>query len=597
MSGNRKNKGHNPGAAAKPDAGAAGAHFDVEDALTAALAHHRAGRLDEAEAVYREILLIEPNQADALNLLGVAVQQKGDAEQAVGLIRRAIAADATEATYYTNLGSALQAAGRLDEAATVYRQALGLDPRSATAHNNLGNVLQALGRVEEAVACYRRALEIDPDYTSALSNLGNVLQKLGHLDEAVASYRKALLIKPDFALALANLGNVLHTQGKLDEAEECLRRAVEIKPDFAMAHSKLGGLLKVLERYDEAEESLNRALELAPDDFAARYNHATVHKFVAGDPEIEKLKELFELPGMSENQRNWLLFALGKVHDDIGLFAEAFSYYRQANEEKARGVNFNASRHRKQVIEIKRVFRDQRRSASGSSGEVEHVPIFVVGMSRSGKTLVESLLSQHEDVFGAGQSSEWIKAIKKVLEKHSIPESFPNCMGFLVDEQVREMGEMYMQEVCKYSPESRFFVNTKPEHYPYIGLIQQAFPFARVIYCHRDPLDNCLFIYFNRYLSSFPYFYDFRSIASYYADYREMMAHWRRLYGDRILSVRYEDLVRSPADIGAGIYEYCGLEYDPTAIRAAFTTDEIGHWKHYEPYLGPLRQALGELAR
>ncbi len=342
-SGKQKNEGLNPGTAEQPDAHAARAPSGVEEALTAALAHHRAGRLDEAEALYRTILLTEPNQADALNLLGVAVQQKGDAERAVGLIQKAIAADGTKAIYYTNLGHALHATGRLDEAVAVYRQGLALDPHSATIHNALGNALQALGRVEEAMACYRRALDIDPDYLSALSNLGNVLQKLGRLDEAVASYGKALLIQPDFATALANLGNVLHIQGKLDEAEECLRRAVEIKPDFAMARSNLGILLKARGRHEEAEESLKRAVAIDPDDALARGNLARLllllgdfgrawEHYAVRQTVRNSRRALWQKP-LPDDLRGKLLFVL----KDQGLGDEIF-FLRFAPELKRRGA-------------------------------------------------------------------------------------------------------------------------------------------------------------------------------------------------------------------------------------------------------------------
>ncbi len=154
-----------------------------------------------------------------------------------------------------------------------------------------------------------------------------------------------------------------------------------------------------------------------------------------------------------------------------------------------------------------------------------------------------------------------------------------------------------MGNLVENSPNSKLFTNTTPGNYLYIGMILQALPMAKIIYCHRDPIDNCLFVYFYRYARGQYYSHDLSNLASYYADYQDLMAHWRRLYGDRILSVRYEDLVRNPAKTGAGIYEYCGLEYDPTAVRHAFTTDEIGHWKHYEPYLDTLRQALGGLPR
>ncbi len=262
--------------------GAASDVFDVEEALKKALDHHRAGRLDEAQDLYRSVLQAEPDQADALNLLGVLVYEGGDAIEAIKLIRRAIAINAREAHYYTNLGNALHAAARLDEAVTVYRQGIALDPDMPKAHNNLGNVLLAQGKLPEALTSYRRALALDPDYLSALNNCGNALQAQGLWDEAVASYRRALMINPNFADALANLGNVLHIQGKLADAEQAMRRAIEIEPDSAMTRSNLGTLLKDLGRYEEAEESLKRALAIDPDYAPAKINLATL-LFLHGD--------------------------------------------------------------------------------------------------------------------------------------------------------------------------------------------------------------------------------------------------------------------------------------------------------------------------
>ena len=449
-------------------------------------------------------------------------------------------------------------------------------------------------------------------------------------------------------------------------------------------------------------------------------------QFTPGDPEIELLNQLLARDDVSPDNRTHLHFALGKACDAIGLYGEAFSNYRQGNEEIARQTPFDASDHRKQVTDIKRVFRDW--PAGADPGDGDPVPIFVVGMSRSGKSLTESLLSQHEDVYGAGESRAWNTALRTVLHKNGISGPFPayvesltdgqiremgeiymkevsrlspgsrfyvdtmpgnypyvglifralpsarmihchrdpvdNCLfiyfqryrlrlgkhGYsydlrnigisllsqhedvygagesrawntalrtvlhkngisgpfpayvesLTDGQIREMGEIYMKEVSRLSPGSRFYVDTMPGNYPYVGLIFRALPSARMIHCHRDPVDNCLFIYFQRYrlrLGKHGYSYDLRNIASYYAGYEDVMAHWRKLYGDRILSLPYEEMMRNPARTTARIFAFCGLGYDPGAIRAAFTTDQIGHWKHYESYLGPLRQALGRRAR
>ena len=154
-----------------------------------------------------------------------------------------------------------------------------------------------------------------------------------------------------------------------------------------------------------------------------------------------------------------------------------------------------------------------------------------------------------------------------------------------------------MDNILKNSVNARLFVNTHPGNYTHIGVIIQAFPRAKIICCRRDSMDNCLFVYFKWYAHGHHYSYDLSNIASFYTDYQDMMEHWQRLYGDRILSVRYGDLVRNPAETGARIYEFCGLDYDSATVESAFTTDEIGHWKHYEPYLDPLRQALEGLTR
>jgi tetratricopeptide (TPR) repeat protein len=358
-----------------------------------------------------------------------------------------------------------------------------------------------------------------------------------------------------------------------------------------MVHKNLGVALQMKGRPSEAEAAYRRALDLRPDYVSVHYNHAQVHRFSPGDPEIEILEELLKREDTSEEDRSYLLFALGKAHDDIGLYARAFSCYRQGNEQMRADVD--ASRQRRRISKIKEVFRDRNAPGAEDPGREGHLPIFVVGMSRSGKTLVESLLSQHEDVYGAGETPEWADAIKRVLSEHSISEPFPDCMGFLADDQIREIGERYVEAISTRSPGSRYSVNTLPGNYAYIGLILQAIPLARVIYCQRNPLDNCLIIYFQRYDTGNEYSYDLRNVASYYALYRDMMAHWQRLYGERILDVRYEEMVQAPQEMGARIYGYCGLEYDPAAIQTAFTTEEMGRWRHYEPYLGTLREALG----
>jgi tetratricopeptide (TPR) repeat protein len=564
-----------------------GAHKNLARVL------QKQGKLAEAEAAYRRTLELAPEDPEAHRNLGRVLRQQAKLDEAEAAHRCALELAPDDPKAHRSLGNALRDQGRLDEAEAACRRALQLAADDPKAHNLLAVVLQEQGKLDEAEAAYHKVIQLAPDFAKAHYNLGIALQDQGRLSEAEAAFRRTLELSPHSVPAHNNLASALVEQGRLDEAEAAYRRALELEPDFAeLLHANLARVLSKQGKLDEAEAAYRRAIDFKPDFVHGHIQYATIRKFCRGDPEIEALTRLLEREDVAGDQRISLLFALGKVHDDIGLYAEAFSYYRQANEEKARELPFDPARHRRRIEEIEKVFRDRGISVRGDSGNADRVPVFVIGMSRAGKTLVESLLSQHKDVYGAGETHEWGNALRWVLDKYAIPDLFPDCMRLLGDSQIREIGEKYTKEISKLSSKSRFFVNTIPGNFVYIGLIFQAMPWAKIIYCFRDPRDQCLTVYFKNYAHGNGYSRSLRRAASYYADYQEMMAHWLELYGDRILSVRYEELVRDPTQTGARIYDYCGLDYDPAQIRAEFTADEIGRWKPYEPHLGELIVAL-----
>ncbi len=233
--------------------------------LRNALQHHQAGRLTEAERIYRQILAIDAHQPDSLHLLGMIAYEGGAHEAAVDMIRQAIAIDGKQAAYHSNLATVLRAQGNLDEAAACCKRALALNPGLVEVHTNFGNILQAQGKLDEAVACQQRALALKPDCAEAYYNLGIARQAQSKLDEAVACYERALTLKPDYAEAHGNLGTALQAQGKLDEAVASYERALALKPDYAKAHGNLGIVLQAQDKLDEAVACYERALALKPD--------------------------------------------------------------------------------------------------------------------------------------------------------------------------------------------------------------------------------------------------------------------------------------------------------------------------------------------
>ena len=264
----------------------------IKEMLGEALGHHQAGRLEEAEQLYRQILAIDPRHADALHLLGMIEFQVGRLEAAADLIRRAIAIHGKGASYYANLGTVLQAQGKLDEAEAMYRQSLALKPQLAEVHMNLANVLQAQGKLDESIVCYERALTLKPDSAETLNNLGNARQEQGQLDAAIACYERALEIKPDYAEVYYNLGNAHRFLSKLDEAVAYYRRALDIKPEYPEAYYNLGNVLREQGKVNEALAQFGRALELRPEYAQASFGEALAQlvngEFAAGWVNFEK---------------------------------------------------------------------------------------------------------------------------------------------------------------------------------------------------------------------------------------------------------------------------------------------------------------------
>ncbi len=303
----------------------------ISEALAIAIQHHQAGRLQAAEQIYRQILAVEPNHADAWDLLGVIAHQVGKHEVAVEYIARAVGLNENSAAFHNNLGGAYRALRRIPEALACFRRALELKPDYAEAHNNLGAGLYDRGKPDEAVTCYRRALELKPDYADAHYNLGVALNDQGKLDEVVTCYRRALELKPDYAEAHNNLGAALNGQGKLGEAATCYRRVVELKPDYAEAHNNLGAALNGQGEVDEAVACYRRALELKPDFAIVHHNLGVALKGQGKlDEAVACYRRALELePNYAKAHGN-----LGIALNEQGKLDEAVACHRRALELK-----------------------------------------------------------------------------------------------------------------------------------------------------------------------------------------------------------------------------------------------------------------------
>jgi tetratricopeptide (TPR) repeat protein len=609
-------------------------------ALQDALAHHRAGRLGEAEAIYREILETDARHADSLHLLGMIENQRGHDDAAVELIRQAIAINPNVAAYHSNLGTILQAQDKLEEAAACFERAMALQPDWAEVHGNLGNVLQSQGRLEEAAACQERALALKPALPEAHSNLGNIRQAQGRLDEAVACYERALALQPDYADAHNNLGNTLATQDKIDSAIAHYERALALKPDWAYAHNNLGNALVIENRIDDARKHYERAIALKPDyanaynnlgnifkeqgnfqDAMAQYeraiainpdyveahlNRAEIESFAPGDPDLQALEALAGRNNLPESKAVYVHFALAKALDDIGDYARAFEHFRTGNALKRRQIHYEERAVLGLFERIASVFdRGLFRRFEGQ-GNPSQVPVFVLGMPRSGSTLIEQILAGHPQIHGAGELT--------ILEKME-PSGFPESVADLDAAVLHQLGESYLSRLPEVADGKVRIIDKLLGNFLRIGLIHLMLPNARIIHVSRHPADTCFSCYSKLFTFGLYFSYHLAELGRYYRAYSELMAHWRSvLPPGAMLEVAYEDVVDDLEGQARRLIHYCDLPWDDRCrsfhktnrpvrtasavqVRRPLFRSSLGRWRRYAANLGPLLDELPLLGR
>jgi tetratricopeptide (TPR) repeat protein len=584
----------------------------ISEALAIAIQHHQGGRLQAAEQIYRQILQAEPNQADAIHLLGVIAHQMGEHEVAIGCIQRAIGLDGRASAYHNNLGEAYRALGRMPEAVACYRRAVELKPDYAEAHSNLGNVLKDLGKLEEAVACCRRAVELKPDYAEAHHNLGVALSDQGKPDEAVASCRRAVELKPDFPQAHNSLGVALNDLGKLDEAVACYRRAIGLKPDYAEAHANLGIALEELGDLRGAESSFRAALRHNSRFAVAHYKLADLLGGKLPEEDLAAQRHLLEEGGLTDAQRLWLHFGLAQVLDARGEYAEAAAHLDRGNalersESRRRGREYDPNEYDSLVARLIAVSTPDFFQRVRGFGLESELPVFVVGMPRSGTTLIEQILASHSQVYGAGELTLARGTLAALGgQGGDLIEGFRR----LDRQTAHRLASRHLEELRTFSSSALRIVDKMPENYLYLGLLAALFPRAKLIHCRRDPRDvavSCWMTHFKE----VRWADDQRHIASRFQGYQRLMEHWRKVLPSPLLEVDYEETVADLEGVARKLVAHCGLAWEPgclefpqakrpvrtasaVQVRQPVFRTSVGRWKHYQQFLAPLFARLEE---
>jgi tetratricopeptide (TPR) repeat protein len=496
-------------------------------------------------------------------------------------------------------GGEYLARGAYTEAMECYQELVNTDPRNAIARNGLGIALARLGRYEEAESQFRSAIASRAGFPEAHFNLAGVLQSTGRFGESEMPLRRALKLKPAYLDARVSLGMSLVLLNRLEEARDCYEKALRSAPRNTQALVGLGQIEGLNGRFDAAESRYRRALEVDPGSPFAWAALVWLRKMTPADGAWLKCSEEIAARGLTLIDESTLRFAIGKYCDDVGDFARAFRSYERANElHRQRASPYDKEERTRFIDDWLSIYSPELLARTHAGASEAARPVFVVGMPRSGTSLVEQIIASHPAARGAGELEFWTDVVRKhegAIRKEPPAESLS-----------RKLASDYLGVLARHSRDATRVVDKAPGNCDYLGLIHCVFPNARVIYLQRDPIDTCLSCYFQQFSPRMNFTTDLADLAHYYRGHQRLMAHWRRaLRQGTLLEVPYEGLVADQEGWTRRMLDFVGLPWDEQClnfhktertvttasvwqVRQKIYKSSIERWRNYEKFIGPL---------
>jgi tetratricopeptide (TPR) repeat protein len=504
-----------------------------------------------------------------------------------------------------------QCQGNVPAALEIYDLIAARVPNSAEVHNNRGVLQQLLKHYPEALASYEKAVALKPDYANAHFNRAFILKFLNRFDESLASYDLAIKLNPGHAEAHNNRGSLLQDMRMYDQAIASYDRAIAAKPDYAMAYHNRGTAMLSRGDMAEAEKMFRKALELKPDFSDPLHSLSTMRRFEkVSAPEAQEILDLLKKPNLTAENQEHLYFSLGKIYDDCGQYDEAFESFRQANQLRNSFVSYQSGDVTKFTNDVIEVFNKDFLNQKFPWASQSKLPLFIVGMPRSGTTLLASILSNHPAIATAGElpdMADYAIHLGEML-KEEIP--YPQAARQLTPSVASSIIAAYETRLKRGARTGAVHIIDKnPLNFRHLGFISMLFPQARIIHCTRDPLDTCLSNYFTRFPLTLDYSFDLRNIGQFYREYTRFMEHWRTIPTLKLMDISYEDMILKTGPTARAVLDFLGLDWDARClaphtnpspvetasqwqVRQPIYHNSLKRWRHYEKYLGPLKEAL-----
>ena len=583
------------------------------------------GEIKEARNIYLNILEYSPSNKEAK--IGLKSIENEDAAQL----------SQEQLDYVIQLYSS----GQMDKALLSIKELIQDFPNIPLLHNISGACNSALGEIDSAIISFNKAIKLKPDYDEAYFNLGVAFHQTGQLGDAIINYERAISIKHAYPTAHNNLGLIALSQGQLDNALKSFEWAVAYSPEYAEAHNSLGAALQELKQFEKAKVSFKKAVALNPQyaqglhnlailseiinlpDEASEYyekalavepnyaeayrNQSRTKKYKKNDPQITQMQSIYSNDNLSISDKVHINFALAKVNEDLGNQKDFFKHLDEGSRLRKKQLNYNINETEEFHSSLIRLFsEDQPKIKQLSLGPLDIRPIFIVGMPRSGTSLVEQIISSHHSVHGAGELNNFKNVVTPALKNY-----IGNLTNTINEDDLLSIRKNYIKSLMDLNVSEKIITDKMPVNFRMIGLILTAIPEAKIIHLTRNPKATCWSNYKHYFANENGFTFDQEDLARFFILYQELMGFWHKSFPNKIHDISYERLTTHQEDETHKLLKYCELDWDNNCLnfhkntRAVHTASasqvrqkmyqgSSDAWKKYEKFLQPLIMGLNQ---
>ena len=605
------------------------------------MAAYQAGEIKEASRLLEKILRKKSNDIEACIILGSLYVDNELYSKAVPLLRRAVNSKPDNIIAKGNLAVALQNTNQLKEAINLFENLSISHPDDANVWFNLALSYAEIDKDDTRIRkCYQRVLQNDPKHTGALINLGKIYKDDNFFIDSEELLQKAINIDPTNPVAYFNLAELYSKFGEHNEAIEQYKKCIAYGMEIDQVYVKIGKVHEALRNYDAAQKSyqeidklpgaqpvaclnqgilqkllgdFQRATELLRNAIEHDHSFSTAY-FNLSDLQALELKDIEKISSLltkdiTDNDKIRLYFALFNYHNANKDYGNAFVNLQKGCELKRRSQAYDINNEANDLSAVKNFFTTDRIKSLQPNKQRDLTPVFILGMPRSGTSLVEQILASHPEVYGAGE----LGYIKNIIDKHlrtvENPDAYPSALQNITTDVIQKMGDEYLARLRKMNKDRMFITDKLPHNFLYIGFIKTILPNARIIHCKRNPMDTCWSVYTHLFDGKHSYSYQLDELARHYKLYKDIMNHWHSILPGQVYDISYEDLISDPESNIQQLLSACGLEWDhacldfhknkrgvatasATQVRKPINKSAVKRWAPYEDKLTPLISGL-----